>query len=103
MPRQTIGGWRDACPYCHEIIQDEHICSTLQESTVDPDLLNRVRTLRPPLTHDLRPATGSCGRCNEPAIAKCYTIGCAMACKMCAKHLTEGHDGKTLPEGVPHG
>lgn len=78
--------------------------AALQQSTVDPELLNRVRSTRPPLMHDLRRATGYCGRCNQPAVARCYTVGCMLqGVKVCAKHLHEDHDGMTLPEGVPHG
>lgn len=74
-----------------------------QESSVDPELLNRVRGVIPAMQHDLRPATGLCGRCNAVAIARCYTIGCQhQGVKLCAKHLHENHDGRTLPEGVPH-
>lgn len=74
-----------------------------QESTADPELVNRTRGVIPAMRHDLRPATGLCGRCNETAVARCYTIGCHLqGVKLCPKHLNEDHDGRTLPEGVPH-
>lgn len=38
MPRQTIHGWRDACPHCHEIInlQEGHFCQVLARRDDDP-------------------------------------------------------------------
>lgn len=113
MPRRVVhafdqngnplhGGVRFTTPYQRTEFPVDPAAS--QESTVDPEILNRVRTLRPPLTHDLRPATGLCGRCNATAIARCYTIGCQQqGVKLCPKHLHEDHDGRVLPEGVPHG
>lgn len=74
------------------------------------ELTGRVRRsdprvpLLPPLRHDVRAASiGNCWHCSEESIALCFTIGChQQGRKLCAKHLHEEHDERTLPEGVPH-
>ncbi len=83
-----------------EIIEDP---AATQENSYNPDIFRRLVPPLPPMRHDVRPVTGECP-CGEPAIAQCFSISCIhQGILMCAKHLTEQHDGHTYPEGVPHG
>lgn len=50
--------------------------------------------------HDLSPAFGHCGRCNKPAVSRCYDAGCLdRGVKLCAAHLDE-HEARILKTPV---